>query len=99
MSNFHMVITMIINGNRIIFKSLREHFYKERVGIKPNIVRILNKKEHCYIQSKLRKLITIQIKEVNTDRDFVRNLDDITIFKPNQLKKDFYIYIFSWIHG
>lgn len=76
----------------ITFKSLPEYFYKERSGLKPNTVRIVDKDE------RFNKLFSGEVKVIkivnsqNITQSFERFISDITFFDVNGTE----VVIISW---
>lgn len=84
---------MKIENNVLRFESIGDMFYKERVGIKPNTVRIMSYAEMNYILSSAPT--KIMITEIETERNFVRSISDISYFVSN-LCPNILICTFSW---
>lgn len=90
---------MEINGNTIIFKSDNETYFKEKVGIKPNTVRII------YILKELEGIVNFygtlrdEVKYIEVHNSiyphlfFKRQIRDITWFFDDRM-----VWIISWFH-
>ena len=78
----------------INFKSVEPNFSKEESGIKNNTIRTLDKNDDRlqiiknYIAGECE--LNIQITNENTNKNFTREVKDITLYKS--------LYIITWAH-
>jgi len=89
---------MRIEGSTIIFKSDEWFYLKEKHGVKPNTVRVLNVDEYNKIMKTGLKKIRIVHKQ-NPEEYFEREITDISDISPIVgACGGKFIFIFSWKH-
>lgn len=83
-------------GNSIVsFKSIKENYDKEKSGVKPNTVRVVDNSDSRFYGTKSYKIIRIVLAD-NPEEFFEREIQDITFYTNKH--PEFTVCIISWKH-